>query len=68
MLNGKYTLFIDQYGNHYEARTVSELRAKVGGGRVSKMYVEDKSGKVYHIGYVIGRHWCDAYVPVQILQ
>ena len=33
MLNGKYTLFIDQCGNRYEARTVSELRAKVGGGR-----------------------------------
>lgn len=54
--------------NRYEARTVSELRAKVGGGRVSKMYVEDKSGKVYHIGYVIGYYWCKAYTPVRILQ
>lgn len=68
MLHGKYTLFIDQCGNRYEACTVSELRAKVGGGRVSKMYVEDKSGKVYHIGYVIGYYWCKAYTPVRILQ
>lgn len=68
MLHGKYTLFIDQWGNHWTARTVSELRAKVGGGRVSKMYRDDKSGKRYHVGYVIGRHWCDAYAPVQILQ
>lgn len=68
MLNGKYTLFIDQCGNRYEARTVSELRAEVGGGHVSKMYVDDKSGNRYHIGYVIGRHWCTAYMPVRILQ
>lgn len=32
MLHGKYTLFIDQYGNRWEARTVSELRDKIGGG------------------------------------
>lgn len=31
MLHGKYTLFIDQYGNRWEARTVSELRDKIGG-------------------------------------
>ena len=68
MLHGKYTLFIDQYGNRWEACTVSELRDKIGGGRVSKMYCDDKSGKCYHVGYVIGRHWCRAYAPVQILQ
>lgn len=68
MLHGKYTLFIDQYGNRWEACTVSELRDKIGGGRVSKMYCDDKSGKCYHVGYVIGRHWCTAYVPVRILQ
>lgn len=68
MLHGKYTLFIDQYGNCWEARTVLELRDKIGGGRVSKMYVNDRSGNCYHIGYVIGRHWCTAYVPVRILQ
>ena len=32
MLHGKYTLFIDQYGNRREARTVSELRDKIGEG------------------------------------
>lgn len=67
MLHGKYTLFIAQYGNRWEARTVSELRDKIG-GRVSKMYVDDKSGNRYHVGYVIGRHLCTAYMPVRILQ
>ena len=51
-----------------EARTVSELRDKIGGGLVSKMYVNDRSGNRYHIGYVIGRYWCTAYMPVRILQ
>lgn len=68
MLHGKYTLFIDQYGNRWEACTVSELRDSIGGGHVSKMYVDDKSGNRYHIGYVIGRHWCTAYAPIEILQ
>lgn len=68
MLHGKCTLFIDQYGNRWEARTVSELRDKIGGGLVSKMYVNDRSGNRYHIGYVIGHYWCTAYMPVRILQ
>ena len=68
MLHGKYTLFIDQYGNCWGACTVSELRDKIGGGRVSKMYCDTKAGKCYHVGYVIGHHWCKAYTPVRILQ
>ena len=51
-----------------EARTVSELRDKIGGGLVSKMYVNARSGNCYHIGYVIGNYWCTAYMPVRILQ
>ena len=68
MLHGKCTLFIDQYGNRWEARTVLELRDKIGGGAVSKMYVNDRSGNCYHIGYVIGHYLCTAYMPVRILQ
>lgn len=68
MLHGKLTLFIDQYGNRWEARSVLELRDKIGGGRVSKMYVHDKSGNFYHVGYVVGDYWCQAFVPVRILQ
>lgn len=64
MLHGKHTLFIDQYGNRWRVHTVKELRAKVGGGRVSKLYVNDKSGNRYHVGYVIGSYWCRAIVRV----
>jgi hypothetical protein len=32
----RYTLFIDQYGNRWEACTVSELRDSIGGGHVFK--------------------------------
>ena len=67
MLKGKLTLFIDQYGSRWEASTVKELQAMIG-GRVSKMYTDDKAGNRYHIGYVVGNLWCRAFVPVRILQ
>jgi hypothetical protein len=65
-MNGKTTLFIDQYGSKYWARTVRELRSKVGmgGSRVSKMYV-DKDGGSIHVGYVVGAHWLTAYQRVE---
>lgn len=48
MLHGKYTLFIDQYGNRWEARTVSELRDSIGGGHHIGLYTiqEIKPGYV----------------------
>jgi len=67
-MNGKFTLYIDQYGNKFAAHTVKELRAKVGmgGARVSKMYNDKKDGRTVHTGYVIGQHWLTAYQPVEL--
>lgn len=65
-MNGKHILYIDQYGQHFSAATVKELRECVGGGRVSKMYMDGGDGKTYHVGYVIGNHWLSAYVPFSV--
>ena len=62
-MNGKLFLYVDQYGNRFQASTVRELREKVGGGRVSKMYIDNKDGHTFHIGYVIGQHWLTAFEP-----
>lgn len=67
-MNGQFTLYLDQYGNRYVAATVKELRAKIGGGRVAKMYRDKKDGRVVHVGYIIGPHWLTAYQPVEIVQ
>jgi hypothetical protein len=64
-MNGHLCLYIDQYGQRWYARTVRELRQKVGGGRVSRMYIDKKDGSTVHIGYVVGPHWCSAYAPVE---
>lgn len=58
------TLYRDQYGNTFMAATVKDLREQIGGA-VSKMYVDDKDGKSWHVGYVVGQHWCTAYVPLR---
>ena len=55
-MNGTLMLYLDQYGNHFYARTVRELREKVGssGSRIAKMYVENGAdGEPRHVGYVI---------------
>jgi hypothetical protein len=59
-------LFIDQYGEPVWARTVKELRAKAGDGRVSKMYTDKKDGRTVHSGYVVGRRWFSRFAPVEI--
>ena len=56
-------LFLDQFG---EARTVKELREKVGGGRVSTMYRDKKDGSVVRCGYVIGQRWFSRFAPVEV--
>ena len=58
-------LYIDQFGARIWARTVKELRAAVGGGRISKMYVDKANGQIVHIGYVVGKHWLAAYAPIE---
>ena len=65
IMNGKPTLYLDQYGNKWFARTVKELRGRIGGGRVSKMYRDTKDGRPVHVGYVVGQHWCEAFQPVR---
>ncbi len=64
-------LFIDQYGQREWARTVKELRAKCGGGKVSKMYVDKiagpNAGKSVHCGYIVGARWFTRYAPVEFL-
>ncbi len=64
-MNGTPTLYIDQYGNSTWARTVRELRAKLGGGRVSKMYSDALDGRALHVGYVVGQYWLNAFRPVE---
>ena len=67
-MNGKQTLYFDQWGNRFWAKTVKELRRKIegGGSRVGKMYRDKKDGSIVHVGYVIGSHWLTAYRPVEI--
>lgn len=62
-MRGKQTLYIDQYGCRFWAKTVKELREQIGmgGGRVDKMYIDKKDGRTVHAGYVIGQHWLTAY-------
>ena len=55
-MNGKKVLYIDQYGNEFLASTIKDLRKKVGGGRVVKMYADLCSSKPKHCGYAIGQH------------
>lgn len=61
------TLYIDQYGNRFYARTVKQLRLQIGmgGSRVSRMFADSKNGDVLHVGYVIGSHWLTAYAPCE---
>lgn len=62
---GQQLLYVDQYGDRFYASTVKELREQIGlgGSRVRPMYFDGKDGKLYKCGYVVGKHWCDAYAP-----
>lgn len=67
-MNGKFTLYLDQWGNKFTASSVRELRGQIGmgGSRVSKMFREKQDGRTVHVGYVIGRHWLEAFQPVEV--
>lgn len=65
-MRGKWTLYIDQYGQPVWARTVKELREKCGGGRVFKLYRDKEDGRSVHVGYGVGSRWFDAYWPVEL--
>ena len=64
-MNGKTTLYVDQWGNRFYAQSTRALRDQVGGGRISKMYRDKIDGRTVHVGYVVGRHWLTAYQPVE---
>ena len=53
------TLYVDQHNNTWTAWTLKELEKKVGRRVSGKMYIGDGE----HIGYVLGTHWCTAWVP-----
>lgn len=57
------TLYVDQYNNAFKAKTVKELKERLGYKTASRMYI-DKDGKTFHCGYVIGPHWLAAYAPI----
>jgi hypothetical protein len=59
------TLYLDQYCNKFYADTVKSLKQQIGKTKASRMYVDGKDGKTYHIGYVIGEHWLTAFQPIR---
>ena len=68
-MNGTLMLYLDQYGNHFFARTVRELKEKVGrsGSRIAKMYVENGAdGEPRHVGYVIAGHRLKMFAPIEL--
>ena len=68
-MNGTLMLYLDQYGNHFYARTVRELQEKVGssGSRIAKMYVENGAdGEPRHVGYVIAGHRLKMFAPIEL--
>ena len=64
-MNGKRTLWLDQYGSRFWSSTVKELQQQIG-GRINKMYIDKKDGSTVHVGYVIGCHWLTAYRAVEV--
>ena len=64
-MNGKRTLYIDQWGNRFWASTVRELKEELGRSKASRMFRDTRDG-TKHVGYVIGSHWLTAYAPVEI--
>lgn len=61
------TLYIDQHGQRYYAKTVKDLRSQIGNGgsKVSKMFGDGEDGKTYHVGYFIGGHWLEGFTPMR---
>lgn len=60
-------LYVDQYGNKIWAKTVKDLKAQAGPGKVFKIYCDMKpDGKSYHVGYGVGRRWFNAFQPLKV--
>ena len=54
---------IDQYGTTYHnlKHPRKDLLKRLYSSKASKMYVDGKDGKIYHIGYVIAGFWLTVY-------
>lgn len=61
----KHKLFVDQYGNKWFAKTIKELCKKIGYSKAQRMYRDKKDGSSVHVGYVVGPHWLDMYIPYE---
>ena len=58
----KTYMAIDQYGiTHHGLKYPRKEFAELFPGHISKMYVDNKKGETFHIGYVIGKHWFSIY-------
>jgi hypothetical protein len=60
-------LWLDDYGTMVYARTVKELKEKVGPGRVFKIYYDRLDGTVVHCGYGVGKRWFRWFVPLDVV-
>lgn len=65
-MRGKPILFVDQYGQHVIARTLLELKSKVGCSRARKVYRDKADGRTVHVGYSLGQRWFDMYQPLEL--
>lgn len=58
---------IDQHGNAiYNCKTLKELKDRVGGKRVEKIYIDKKDGGRVWIGYVIKGRWFGVYQALEV--
>lgn len=60
---------IDQYGETYHNLGKfprKALLARVGPARVSKMYADDRAGRTFFVGYVIGTLWITLYTVAPV--
>ena len=68
-MRGQLMLYIDQHGGMVWARSVKELKDKVGPGRVFRIYVDkikgSHAGQSVHCGYGIGQRWFSAFIPYE---
>lgn len=58
-------LYLSQYWDKFYAKTLKELKEKVWGWRVSKMYVDKKDWTTVHNWYVIWNLWLSAFIPYE---
>jgi hypothetical protein len=65
-MKAQYGVAIDQHGNkfYFGKHCRKDLSEQIP-GRVSKMYIDTKSGNTSHTGYVIGTHWLTVYAPIR---